>query len=94
MVPEVEKAEVRLRGSDSVLGRPLCKCQMVFSHLKGRSLLADSQREVAWSSVVSVVNSLTGLTGSKDEASVDNVFCMQVQGPKLGSRNYVNAECA
>lgn len=94
MVPGVERAEVRLKGSDSVLGRSLCKRQMVFSHLTGRSLLADSQREVARSSVVSVVNSLTGLTGNKDEASVDKVLCMQGQGPELGSRNHVNAECA
>lgn len=76
--------------ADSVLGRCSCKRQVVFAHLTGRSLLADSQREVAQSSVVSVVNSLNELSGNKDESSVDKVLCMQVPGPQFGSQNHVN----
>lgn len=76
--------------ADSVLGRSSCKRQVVFAHLTGRSLPADSQREVAQSSVVYVVNSLNGLTGNKDESSVDKVLCMQVPGPQFGSQNHVN----
>lgn len=90
MVPGVERAELRLKGRDSVLGRSSCKRQVVFAHLTGRSLPADSPRVVAQSSVVSVVKSLTGLTGNKDEPSVDKVLCMQVPGPKFGSQNHVN----
>lgn len=90
MVPGVERAELRLKGRDSVLGRSSCKRQVVFAHLTGRSLPADSPRVVAQSSVVSVVKSLTGLTGNKDESSVDKVLCMQVPGPKFGSQNHVN----
>lgn len=90
MVPGVERAELRLKGSDSVLRRSLCKRQVVFAHLTGWSLLADSQREVAQCSVVSVVNSLTGLTGNKDESSIDKVLYMQVQGPEFGSQNHIN----
>lgn len=86
MAPGLERAEVRLKGGDSVLREYLCKSQMVFSHLSWRCLLVGSQTEMAQSSIVSVVNILIGFTWKRDEFSVVKCLTCKYKNLSLDSR--------